>query len=158
MVEFLFKTHALLLYAILFNFITSPILAKEVLIEKDLVALYEDWKDLYQKTCNKSINDLVPSGTSKIIIQNTKEGTLGICFHGLGSFEIHVTPQVVLNPRWEGQLRTVLFHEFAHCFFNIRHSNSEDNYMYPYIMEITKDKLYEQVLHDMQQRCNYQNF
>lgn len=153
------KLRIILLYAIIFNFISSPILAKEIVIEKELVPFLEDWKTLYKKACNKSIDQLIPSGINFIFLRPTKEGVLGVCYYSRGTgFEIHISPGLLIDPDWDAKLKTVVFHEFTHCMLNMKHSDDANNYMFKYILETDEETLNEQVLQNMREHCDHSNY
>lgn len=153
------KLRLILLYAIIFNFISSPILARELVIEKELIPFLEEWKTLYKKACNKPIDQLVPPGLSLILLRPTKAGVLGVCYYSYGrGFEIHISPGLLVSPDWDNKMRTVVFHEFTHCMLNVKHTEDPNNYMFKYITEMDEETLNAQVLQNLREHCDYSNY
>lgn len=133
----------------------SPILAKELVTEKELVSYLQEFKDLYKKACNKEINDLVPSGVSIIHLAPLKYPTLGVCRrNGISGFEIVISPSVIVSPSWDGQGRTTMRHELAHCLLNQSHINDPKHFMNPQLYEISHEELDKQTLEIMKDHCD----
>ena len=118
-------------------------------IDKDLNSYYKEFMDLGKEHCNK----IQKPNQFSIRFSKLTDDNIGLC-----TVYIHRKEVLIDENYWAiSNLETrkqLVFHELTHCILDKNHIDSEDNYMNPYLIELPKDVLYEQVKDNMVKFCN----
>jgi hypothetical protein len=118
-------------------------------IDKELNSYYKEFMDLGKERCNK----IQKPNQFSIKFSKLTDDNIGLC-----TVYIHRKEVLIDENYWAiSNLETrkqLVFHELTHCILDKNHIDSEDNYMNPYLIELPKDVLYEQVKDNMVKFCN----
>ena len=118
-------------------------------IDKDLNLYYKEFMDLGKKECKK----IQKPNQFSIKFSKLTDDNIGLCTVYVHRKEILIDENYWAISNLETR-KQLVFHELTHCILNKDHVNSEDNYMNPYLIELPKDVLYEQVKDNMVKFCN----
>ena len=82
-----------------------------------------------------------------------KDEEIGLCYYFTFKREIKID-SFFWETASEFSRRQLVFHELTHCLLNVDHVESEDNYMNPYLIYISEEKLLEQIKLNAKEHCN----